>query len=108
MKIWDYLLPFGAKIYENKVVDFMAYEEFEDTINGSILIDMMKGSIMKEFQNGKVDAGAIAYDVVINVDNEEGVQVKRDALCLIYSVDGKNWIDEYYPYLIVDNQCIWT
>jgi len=102
-----YFVPFGAKICQNHLVDMMPYEDFEDSINGVVLVDLMKSHIINEFKKGLIQGGAIAYDVVINVDNEDGLEVKRDALCLIFTEDGKNWLDEYFPYILIDNECIW-
>ncbi|MDB9384707.1 hypothetical protein PN465_21180 [Nodularia spumigena CS-584] len=99
--------PFGAKVSQDELVDIMAYEDFEDSIDGTILIKLMKDDILKSFEKNAINIGAIAYDVVINMDDADGLQVKRDALCLIYTNDGRSWIDEYYPYMLIDNHCIW-
>lgn len=101
-------VPFAAKLNNNNgVKDLMAYENFEESINGLELINILKNSISKEMQEGLVKAGAVAYDVLIDLENGDGILEKRDALCLEITEDGINWSDEYFPYMIIDNQCVW-
>ena len=105
--IGDSIALFVATHDGETIKDIMAYEDFEESIDSIILINMLRGSISKELKSGLVKAGAIAYDVRIGVNDAEGVEEKRDAICLIISVDGENWEDSYYPYRIINNECVW-
>jgi len=100
-------VPFGAKLHGYTVKDVMAYIDFEDSIEGVELINMMKISISSEIEKGLIKAGAVAYDVVVNLENAHGVDEKRDALCLIITEDGENWSQEIFPYLLINSQCVW-
>lgn len=99
--------PFGAKLYNNAIKDIMAYEEFDDSIKGDKLINIMKFDILSELNEGLIQAGAIAYDVIIELANADGILQRRDALCLIVTTDGQHWDQDYYPYMIINNQCFW-
>ncbi|MEL1243158.1 hypothetical protein AAEO56_02695 [Flavobacterium sp. DGU11] len=99
--------PFGAKAKGQDIVDIMAYKDFEESIEGIELIDMLRGNFTKELEMDAIQAGAIAYDVAVELQNADGVFQKRDALCLITSTDGKNWEEEYFPYMLVNGECIW-
>ena len=99
--------PFGVKAKGQDIIDTMAYKDFEGLINGIELIDMLKGNLIKEFESGLIQAGAIAYDITIQLKNGDGIFEKRDALCLLTSKNGKEWKEEYYPYILIDGQCIW-
>jgi len=98
--------PF-ASTYDGEVKDLMAYENFEESIEGMKLVNMLKSDISKDLRSDLIQIGAIAYDVKISLKNADGVSQKRDALCLIISTDGENWSQEYFPYMIIDGQCIW-
>lgn len=100
------IAPFAATHDGELIQDIMAYEDFEESIEGIVLIDMLRGSISKKLKSGIVKAGAIAYDVRIGVNNAEGAEEKRDAICLIISEDGESWDDTYYIYRIINNECV--
>ena len=102
-----YFAPFGAKLLDNSIKDVMAYEDFEHSIEGEKLINMLKANMEKELKNGKIMGAAIANDVVVNPRNADGIFERRDALCLKISEDGENWTEEYFPYMIIENQCVW-
>lgn len=100
-------VPFGVKIYKSEVKDIMGYQDFEESIGGDILIDLMKKNILEEFSKAIIDIAGIAYDVTLNLENKNGLKEDRDALCLIYTDDGQHWVAEYYPYTLIDNECVW-
>ena len=105
--IGNSIAPFAATHDGEVIQDIMAYEDFEESSEGTVLINMLRGSISKELKSGLVKAGAIAYDVRISMTNAEGIEEKRDAICLIISEDGESWDDTYYPYRIINNECVW-
>ncbi len=98
--------PFGAKIVDKEVKDVVVYDDSDD-IDTQRLIDMMQQSFTAEIKNNTALAGAVAYDVTATVNNSDGLPEKRDALCLAYSTDGDNWTEEYFPYLLINDQCVW-
>jgi len=85
----------------------MAYKEFEETIKGTELIDLLKNSFSKDLKAHKIHAAGIAYDVIIEIKNSEGIFEKSDALCLIISTNGKEWTSDYFPYTLIESKCIW-
>jgi len=102
-----YFSPFGAKMNGEKIIDVMAYKEFEETIEGVELIDLLKGSFSKDLKAHKIHAAGIAYDVIIEIKKSESIFKKSDALCLITSTDGTEWTSEYFPYRLIEGKCIW-
>ena len=95
--------PFGAKIVDKEIKDVVVYEE----AGTQQMIDMLMADFTAEIKNHVSRAGAIAYDVIATVNNSDGLPEKRDALCLAYSTDGDNWTEEYFPYLLLNDQCVW-
>ncbi|MNL79575.1 hypothetical protein D3C87_2062170 [compost metagenome] len=67
----------------------------------------MQEQLSKKIKEQLIDGGAIAFDVTANFKNADGISEKRDALCLKISSDGQNWSEDYFPYMIIDGQCIW-
>ena len=96
-------VPFGIKQSEGILKDVMAITENEgDDINGIEYVTILKNSFEKGFFAKNIEAAGIAYDVLITVNNE-----KRDALCLITSIDGVNWTEESFLYKIIEGKCVW-
>jgi hypothetical protein len=100
-------VPFGTIILNGIVRDVMIEKDFEDSIPGLEFVNIMKEDFENQIQNNLAQAGAIAYDIIIDLKNSDGVVEKRDALCLIITDDGKNWAQDYFPYMIIDGQCVW-
>ncbi len=95
--------PFGAKIVDKEVRDVVIYDDGDS----QEIINMLTEDFTAEIKSSMSLAGAIAYDVIATVNNSDGLPEKRDALCLTYTTDGNNWTEEYYPYLLIDDQCVW-
>ncbi|MGJ1327439.1 hypothetical protein [Sphingobacterium multivorum] len=101
--------PFGSILIGGHVKPIAFFDEAdkEDLIDSVKAVKVLKKQISKEIKNAIVDAAAIAYDVAVNIKNSDGVSEKRDALCLEFTSNGEDWIDEYFPYMIIDGQCVW-
>lgn len=100
--------PFGA-IIRDEIVKAVGYspDNEDDIIDSQEAIHTLKQHFSIDLKENKIQAAAIAYDVAINVTNADGISEKRDAMCLEWTIDGENWSDEYFPYMIIDNQCVW-
>jgi hypothetical protein len=99
--------PFGAKLIGKTVKDIVIFDDSEEIVNGQKIVDNLKSNFEKEIKGKSINAGAIAYDVILNINNSDSMREKRDALCLIISSDGLEWTEEYYPYMLIDRQCVW-
>lgn len=101
--------PFGSKSINGNVnpVVYSAEADENDSIDSSKGIKILKEQFSNEIKQSKIDAAAIAYDVAVNIKNSDGVSEKRDALCLEITTDGNNWTDEYFPYMLIDGNCVW-
>lgn len=97
--------PFGAKIRDEGIQDVVVYDDAEE-IDTSELIDKLRKNFTAELQQKTISAGAIAYDVVATINNSDGMPEKRDALCLLLN-DGNTWKEEYFPYMLINDQCVW-
>lgn len=97
--------PFGAKLHDEGIQDVVVYNEFEE-IDTTELIERLRKDFISELQNQTITAGAIAYDVIATVNNSDGMPEKRDALCLLLN-DGSTWKQEYFPYMLINDQCVW-
>lgn len=98
--------PFGVTL-SNDVITPLGYYSEEEIVDSANGVDMLKGDITKKIQDNIIEIGAIAFDVAANFKNADGISKKRDALCLIISSDGQNWSEEYFPYMIIDGECVW-
>jgi hypothetical protein len=94
--------PFGSELNGEEIKPVMIYDDSEEIIEATKLIDVLKNKFCNKLSENNIQAGAIAYDVFINVKS-----VKRNALCLIISTDGSNWSEDYYPYKVIDGECVW-
>ncbi|MGH2667493.1 hypothetical protein [Flavobacterium sp.] len=94
--------PFGSELIDEEIKPVMIYDDSNEIIEGVKLINVLKDEFSNKLHNNSIQAGAIAYDVFINVKT-----IKRNALCLIISVDGDNWTEDYYPYKVINNECVW-
>ncbi|QQT46079.1 Uncharacterised protein [Sphingobacterium multivorum] len=101
--------PFGSEVIEGKINPVMYYDEpnKDGFIDSKEAVRVLKEQFSKGIKKKVIDAAAIAYDVAVNIKNSDGVSEKRDALCLEITEDGDNWDDEYFPYRIIDGQCVW-
>ncbi|KGO78633.1 hypothetical protein Q763_17460 [Flavobacterium beibuense F44-8] len=94
--------PFGVKVSGEILKPVMALTDYADEINGLEHVNILKDSCEEEFKKQKIDAAAIAYDVLVTIDG-----IKTDAMCLIINIDGESWEEEYFPYRIENDKCIW-
>ena len=100
-------IPFGSQLVGTEVKPVMIYDESEEIIEGLKLINRLKDNFSNKLINNSIQVAAVAYDVFINTPDTNGETVKRNALCLMISTDGENWSEDYYPYQVVNNECIW-
>ncbi|MFH6948214.1 hypothetical protein ACHRV6_06990 [Flavobacterium sp. FlaQc-51] len=98
--------PFGAKLIEGDIKD-VVYSDDAEIVDSTKGIKILQDNFSEEIKNKIIEAGAIAFDVTANFKNGDGISEKRDALCLKISSDGENWSDEYFPYMIIDGECVW-
>lgn len=98
--------PFGAKALPNEIKDSVVYDD-KDVLDGSLGVKMLEKDILNDFDANKIIGAAIAFDVSASFQNADGVSEKRDALCLRITTDGKEWSEEYFPYMLIDGQCVW-
>ena len=99
--------PFGSELINNKIKPVVVYDDSEEIIKGEKLINILKESLSKNLKERKSQACAIAYDVYVSKVNNDGESVKFNALCLIISNDGENWEENYYPYKVIEKECVW-
>lgn len=101
--------PFGSEVIEGKINPVLYHDEpnKDGFIHSKEAVRVLKEQFSKGIKKKVIDAAAIAYDVAVNIKNSDGVSEKRDALCLEITEDGDNWNDEYFPYMIIDGQCVW-
>lgn len=97
--------PFGAKMRDEGVQDVVVYDD-ADEIDTNELIEKLRKNFTAELHQNTISAGAIAYDVTATVNNSDGMPEKRDALCLLLN-DGNTWKEEYFPYMLINDQCVW-
>ena len=98
--------PFGAKISHEEVKDIVYYDDSE-IVDSSKAVQILEADILDDFKMCKIQGAAIAFDVSADFKNADGVSEKRDALCLKLTTDGKDWSEEYFPYMIIDGECVW-
>jgi hypothetical protein len=98
--------PFGATILKDSITP-IGYNSDEEVIDSKNAVTVMQKQLSQKIKEDLIDAGAIAFDVTANFKNADGISEKRDALCLKISNDGENWSEDYFPYLIIDGQCVW-
>lgn len=92
--------PYGTVVKSNgEIVPIGVYDNVEH-LSSDKVIDVLEKEIFTQIIKNKVVFAGIGIDVIINVENEEGVSEKRNALMIKTSVDGKEWKDEFYPYRI--------
>lgn len=99
--------PFGSELIETEIKPVVIYDDSEEIIEGLKLINRLKDHFSNKIINNSIQAAAVAYDVFINTPDSNGEIVNRNALCLIISTDGENWSEDYYPYQVVNSECIW-
>ncbi|HRB72468.1 MAG TPA: hypothetical protein PK776_11545 [Flavobacterium sp.] len=92
--------PFGSKLKNGEIKPVVIMDESEDILK---ILEMLKGNFSEEICNQDIQAGAIAYDITVSLDDAR----KTDALCLLLSVDGVNWSEDHYPYHVVNGECVW-
>lgn len=101
--------PFGSELMNGKIKPIVYYDEADENglIDSKKAVKIFKDLFSRDIKNKIIDAGAVAYDVAMDIRNSDGISEKRDALCLEITTDGESWTDEYFPYMIIDGQCIW-
>ncbi|MEO4005944.1 hypothetical protein [Flavobacterium sp. CAU 1735] len=92
--------PFGSKLKNGEIKAVVIMDEKEDILK---ILEMLKRNFSEEIPNKGVQAGAIAYDITVSLEDGR----KTDALCLLLSVDGVNWSEDHHPYHIVNEECVW-
>ncbi|MDX6187747.1 hypothetical protein SGQ83_00145 [Flavobacterium sp. Fl-318] len=98
--------PFGSTILNNEITPLGYYSD-EEIVDSNNAIEILQQQLSKKIKANLIEAGAVAFDVIANFKNGDGISEKRDALCLKISKDGENWSEEYFPYLIIEGECIW-
>jgi hypothetical protein len=98
--------PFGSTILNNKITPIGYYSD-EEIVDSKNAVIILQEQLSKKIEKKLIDAGAIAYDVIIDVENSTGIFEKRDAMCLLISQDGVTWEEKYYPYNIIEGECVW-
>ena len=98
--------PFGARLCNNEIKD-VVYDPKEHEPNTADIIEVMQMKLGESIKEGVCNAVALAFDVAASFTNSDGVAEKRDALCLRISTDGSEWSEEYFPYMIIDGECVW-
>ncbi len=100
--------PFGAKLIVNNIKDVVFHNQENENLDTETIIKNFQESLAKDLKgNTEIKAVGFAYDVSAFFNNSDGISEKRDALCLKISTDGENWTEEYFPYLIINGECIW-
>jgi hypothetical protein len=100
-------VPFGSELIGGEIKAVMICDDSKEIIEGIKFINHLKDNFSNKLINNSIQAAAVAYDVFIHTPNTNGETVKRNALCLKISTDGKNWSEDYYPYQVANNECIW-
>lgn len=98
--------PFGSTVF-NDIITTIGYYSDEEIVDSKNAIEVLQEQFSKKVKKKLIDAGAIAFDVTANFTNGDGISEKRDALCLKISTDGENWSEEYFPYMIIEGECVW-
>jgi hypothetical protein len=99
--------PFGAKLIDGEIKDVVFYNDKNEILNTENAVKIIQENLIEELKDKKIQVGAFAYDVSANFKNADGISEKRDALCLKISTDAENWSEEYFPYMIIDGECVW-
>ncbi|MGJ1501382.1 hypothetical protein [Sphingobacterium multivorum] len=98
--------PFASSIL-NDAVTPVGYYTDEDSVDVMNAAEMIQEQLSDKIKAGDADGAALAFDVRIEVENDEGVLEKRDAMCLRISVDEITWNEGYFLYKIVNGECVW-
>ncbi len=99
--------PFGTKLIDGQIKEIVFYHDETETFNTVEILKIIEKNLLEELNNKKIQAAAIAYDVSANFKNSDGISEKRDALCMKISTNGITWTDEYFPYMLIDGECVW-
>ena len=99
--------PFGTVYKNNAVTPVGYYNDENEIVDSEEAIVIIKNIFTNDLRNGITAAGCVAYDVAANFPNADGELTKRDALCIETSVNGINWVEEYFPYMILEGQVVW-
>lgn len=99
--------PFGT-VYKNKLVTPVNYINDEnDIVDCEEAVEVIKNIFSEDLRSGITEVGAVAYDVVAKFPNADGELTTRDAMCIETSLNGINWVEEYFPFMILDGQLVW-
>lgn len=99
--------PFGATYTNGKIVDVVYENSEEQIINPLNIVEKFIDIFSSQILRGETQVAAIAYNVVADFKNSNDILEKKDALCLKITKGDINWTEEYFPYTIIDNKCIW-
>lgn len=98
--------PFGSTIL-SEIITPIGYYSDEEIVDSKNAVEILQEQLSKKINENLINGAAIAFDVTASFKNGEGISEKRDALCLKISSDGENWNEEYFPYMIIDGECVW-
>jgi len=101
------LAPFGSVIKKGIIKPVGYYNDENEIVDTVKAVDVMREIFSKDIKFNKAEAAAIAYDVAMMIPDGNGNSVKRDAMCLLLSTDGEEWKQEYFPYTLIDDRCVW-
>jgi hypothetical protein len=99
--------PFGSESINGKIKPIVIYDDTKNNIEVTKWVDLLLTNFSLKLKNKEIEAGAIAYDVFLNSKDIDGKTLKRNALCLQLSLNGIHWDEEYYPYKIINKECVW-
>lgn len=99
--------PFGIVYKNNSVTPVGYYNDESEIVDSEKAIRIIKNIFSDDLRSGSTTAGCVAYDVAANFPNADGELTKRDAMCIETSINGINWVEEYFPYMIIDRQVVW-
>lgn len=92
--------PYGTIVKSNGDIVPVGIYNDKEYLPSNEVIEILKRNLYSDITNKKAVLVGIGVDVRINIENKEGKVEKRDALMLNISVDGVNWTEEFYPYII--------
>lgn len=98
--------PFGATVNKD-IITPIGYYSDEEIVDSNKAVAVLQEQLSKKIKENLIDGCAIAFDVTANFKNGDDISEKRDALCLKISSDGENWSEDYFPYLVIDGECVW-
>ncbi|NCP85644.1 MAG: hypothetical protein GW810_12475 [Flavobacteriales bacterium] len=99
--------PYGVFINKNGVAIPVGVYDDKDYLPSAEVITILEDNLYRKIKNNESTLVGIGVDVKVNEVIENNEVVKKDALMIKISKDGKNWKEEYYTYQINNNIVIW-